>query len=70
MPSAVLSDLRAAFGEEVTAVLADGDLVAAAHVLASSAWVVGEPEIARLARAVEQGAPADALREALEGYAS
>ena len=67
---AVLSDLRTAFCREVSSVLADGDLVAAAHVLASSAWVVGEPEIARLARAVEQGAPADELRVALQGYAA
>jgi HPt (histidine-containing phosphotransfer) domain-containing protein len=28
-----------------------------AHTIASSAWVVGEPEIARLARAVENELP-------------
>ena len=68
VPSAVLSDLREAFGQEISGFLADGDLAAHAHVVASSAWVVGEAEIARLARDVEHGADDSALRTALAEY--
>jgi hypothetical protein len=71
VPSAVLSDLREAFGQEIAECLADGDLPGHAHVLASSAWVVGEPDIARLARAVEHdaaGGPVAELLERLRGY--
>lgn len=64
VPPAVLADLRAAFVAEVLDRLPHleqgTDVEEArrdAHTLASSAWVVGEPEIARLARAVEAAFP-------------
>ena len=64
VPPAVLADLRVAFGHEVDARLPSlldlSDLEVSrrdAHTIASSAWVVGEPEIARLARAVESALP-------------
>jgi HPt (histidine-containing phosphotransfer) domain-containing protein len=78
MPPAVLADLRRAFGREIATRLphlADlSDLETArrdAHTIASSAWVVGEPEIAKLARAVESALPDGPLPELiglLEGY--
>jgi HPt (histidine-containing phosphotransfer) domain-containing protein len=63
VPPAVLADLRQAFAQEVRERLPD--LTAAdtdtarrgAHSIASSAWIVGEPEIARLAREVEGALP-------------
>ena len=64
VPPAVLAELRAAFVTEVRTRLphleSGSDAEEArrdAHTLASSAWVVGEPEIARLARAVEVSYP-------------
>jgi HPt (histidine-containing phosphotransfer) domain-containing protein len=64
VPPGVLADLRLAFAEEVAERLprlaARADLEEArrdAHTLASGAWIVGEPEIARLARAVESQLP-------------
>lgn len=78
VPPAVLANLREAFGHEVEArlpVLEERtDLEAArrdAHTLASGAWVVGEPEIARLARSVENelpGGPVDELLVLLRRY--
>jgi HPt (histidine-containing phosphotransfer) domain-containing protein len=72
VPPAVLKELRIAFANEVRSRLprlrALSDLEAArrdAHTLASSAWVVGEPEIARLARAVEAELPAGPVEELL-----
>lgn len=75
---ALLADLRLAFRAEVTRRLPHlrsvQDLERArrdAHTLASSAWVIGEPEIARLARSVESqlpGGPVAELVTALEGY--
>lgn len=77
VPPAVLADLRTAFVAEVRARLphlehgTDADEARRdAHTLASSAWVVGEPEIARLARAVEVAypdGPLDELCAALRG---
>jgi HPt (histidine-containing phosphotransfer) domain-containing protein len=87
LPEEVAQSLRQAFASERDARLpllrpllgASGDPEAAlhaAHALASSAWVVGEHEISRLARSVEEAveagsAPADlaALVHALERYA-
>ena len=70
VPAAVLAELRAAFVREVAARLphleTGSDPEEArrdAHTIASSAWVVGEPEIARLARAVEAGYPDGPLEE-------
>jgi HPt (histidine-containing phosphotransfer) domain-containing protein len=64
MPPAVLAELRHAFGQEVRNRLphltTTSDLETArrdAHTIASSAWIVGEPEIARLAREVEYALP-------------
>ncbi len=75
---ALLADLRSAFGREVDARLphlrAVTDLEVAqrdAHTIASSAWVIGEPVIARLAREVESGLPDGPLPElvaALEAF--
>lgn len=75
--------LREAFAGEIAArlprlqALADGNLEVVedarrdAHTLASSAIIVGEPEIASLAHAVELAltdGPLDALLAALKGY--
>jgi HPt (histidine-containing phosphotransfer) domain-containing protein len=75
--------LRQAFAGEVAArlprleALRDGDAedhdaaVRDAHTLASSAVIIGEPQIAELARAVEDdpvGGPVDDLVEALRGW--
>jgi HPt (histidine-containing phosphotransfer) domain-containing protein len=78
MPPAVLADLRRAFANEVHNRLphltAHADLETArrdAHTIASSAWIVGEPEIARLAREVEialPGGPVEELVAALGRY--
>ena len=78
VPPAVLANLREAFGREVEARIpaleGRADLEEArrdAHTLASAAWVVGEPEIARLARTVENelpGGPVDELLALLRGY--
>ena len=78
MPPAVLAQLREAFAQEVHNRLphleARTDLETArrdAHTIASSAWIVGEPEIARLARAVETElpeGPVDELVAALTRY--
>ncbi|MCW2672911.1 MAG: hypothetical protein JWP14_1500 [Frankiales bacterium] len=72
VPPALLRDLRIAFANEVSSRLPRlrelTDLEAArrdAHTLASSAWVVGEPEIARLARAVEAELPDGPVEELL-----
>ena len=72
VPPAVLADLRRAFGREIATRLPHlaelTDLETArrdAHTLASSAWVVGEPDIARLAREVENALPAGPLPELL-----
>jgi HPt (histidine-containing phosphotransfer) domain-containing protein len=70
VPAAVLVELRASFTREVRDRLPHlehlTDLETArrdAHTLASGAWVVGEPEIARLARAVESELPEGPLAE-------
>ena len=78
VPPAVLAELRLAFDAEVRRrlprLIERTDLEVArrdAHTLASSAWIVGEPEIARLAREVEAalpGGPVDALLDALSRY--
>jgi HPt (histidine-containing phosphotransfer) domain-containing protein len=78
VPPAVLANLREAFGREVEvripALEARTDLETArrdAHTLASGAWVVGEPDIARLARAVENelpDGPVEELLVLLRGY--
>ena len=78
VPPAVLADLRRAFAKEIATRLPRlttiDDLETArrdAHTLASSAWVVGEPDIARLAREVESalpGGPVAELLELLNGY--
>ena len=78
VPPAVLADLRQAFGREVAsripALETRGDLETArrdAHTIASGAWVVGEPDIARLARAVETAlpdGPVEELLALLRGY--
>lgn len=78
VPPAVLAELRVAFDGEVRrrlpCLIERTDLEAArrdAHTLASSAWIVGEPEIARLAREVEAAlpeGPVDELVEALSRY--
>lgn len=73
LPEAVLRDLRAAFAAEVRSRLPHlqevTDLEVArrdAHTLASSAWVVGEQEIAAVARAVENGLPGGPREQLLE----
>ncbi|MFN2537264.1 MAG: Hpt domain-containing protein [Mycobacteriales bacterium] len=73
VPPAVLADLRRAFAGEVRRRLprltAGSDLEAArrdAHALASGAWIVGEPEIARLARQVESALPEGPVGELVE----
>lgn len=70
LPPAVLAELRLAFAREVRSrlprLVAGTDLETArrdAHTIASSAWIVGEPEIARLAREVEFALPAGPLDE-------
>lgn len=78
LPPAVLADLRLAFAREVRNrlphLIAGTDLDTArrdAHTLASSAWIVGELEIARLAREVESAfpeGPVDELVDALTRY--
>ncbi|MCU1601159.1 MAG: hypothetical protein JWO22_1868 [Frankiales bacterium] len=78
LPPALLADLRVAFGREVDARLphlrAVTDLETAqrdAHTIASAAWVIGEPVIAKLAREVESGLPGGPVAElvaALERY--
>jgi hypothetical protein len=78
LPVGVLEGLRRAFAEEVRTRLPRleslEDLVVAcrdAHTLGSSAWVVGENEIGRLARAVEadlQAGPRSELIAALRDY--
>jgi HPt (histidine-containing phosphotransfer) domain-containing protein len=72
VPPAVLADLRRAFAREIASRLphlADlSDLETArrdAHTIASSAWVVGEPDIARLARQVESALPDGPVAELL-----
>jgi HPt (histidine-containing phosphotransfer) domain-containing protein len=72
VPPAVLANLREAFGREVEARIPAleerTDLETArrdAHTLASGAWVVGEPDIARLARAVESQLPDGPVDELL-----
>ena len=73
VPPAVLADLREAFAHEIRSRLPHlrqvTDLETArrdAHTLASSAWVVGEPEIARLAREVESALPGGPLAELID----
>ena len=78
VPAAVLAELRDSFRREVQARLPHleqlTDLETArrdAHTIASGAWVVGEPEIARLARAVENdllAGPVDELVTALRSH--
>ena len=77
VPPAVLAELRVAFAREVRnrlPHLTSDDLETArrdAHTIASSAWIVGEPEIARLAREVEfalPDGPVDELVAALGRY--
>ncbi|MGB8650949.1 MAG: Hpt domain-containing protein [Mycobacteriales bacterium] len=70
LPDAAVASLRAAFAGELTRRLphleALTDLETArrdAHTLASSAWVVGEPEISRLAREVEEQLPGGPVAE-------
>ena len=75
---ALLADLRVAFAAEVDRRLPHlrdvQDLEEArrdAHTIASGAWVIGEPMIARLARTVESELPDGPVAElvtALEGY--
>ena len=72
VPPAVLAELHEAFLREVRARLphleggSDAETARRdAHTLASSAWVVGEPEIARLAREVESGYPDGPLADLL-----
>jgi HPt (histidine-containing phosphotransfer) domain-containing protein len=72
LPAALLADLRASFRTEVQNRLPHledlADLETArrdAHTIASGAWVVGEPEIARLARAVENELPDGPVAELL-----
>jgi HPt (histidine-containing phosphotransfer) domain-containing protein len=79
VPPAVLVELHRAFVQEVCTRLphfaSPDDVETArrdAHTLASSAWVVGEPDIARLAREVENtfpGGPVDELVAALRRVA-
>jgi HPt (histidine-containing phosphotransfer) domain-containing protein len=74
----VLADLRQAFGGEVRRRLphltcpTDPETARRdAHTIASSAWIVGELEIARLAREVEStfpDGPVDELVDALTRY--
>ncbi len=78
VPESVRHALRLAFAAEVAerlprlAVLSDLEAARRdAHTLASSAWVVQEPEIARLARAVEddlQRGPVDELVALLRAW--
>ena len=82
LPAGAQAALREAFAAEVTerlpriAALTDPtcDRETArrdVHTLASSAWVVGEPQISRLARAVEDdldGGPLAELVSALQAY--
>jgi HPt (histidine-containing phosphotransfer) domain-containing protein len=78
VPPSVLAGLRQAFADEVAErlprLVALDDLEQArrdAHTLASGAWVVGEPEIARVARAVEAqlpGGPVGELVALLEAW--
>lgn len=78
LPSALLGDLRSAFTREVQERLPGlvevSDVEQArrdAHTLASSAWVVGEPDIARVARALEAelpGGPREELVRLLEQH--
>ncbi len=78
VPASARHALRLAFAAEVAErlprLVALTDLEAArrdAHTLASSAWVVQEPELARLARAVEddlQGGPVDELVARLRAW--
>ena len=73
--SDLLDVLRQAFAAEVAERLPSlrGDDPEAvrrdAHTFVTSAAVVGEPEISRLAREVESGGPVDALVAALEQWA-
>ena len=74
---ALLVELRAVFVREIRARLPhleSGDdpetAIRDAHTLASSAWVVGEPEIARLAREVELAYPGGPLEELLAALRS
>ena len=79
VPAAALQGLREAFAHEASERLPHleslEDLETArrdAHTLASSAWVVGEPEISRLARTVEEqlpGGPVAELVARLRAYA-
>lgn len=64
VPAGALEGLRVAFAREAAERLPHleslDDLETArrdAHTLASSAWVVGEPEISQLARTVEEQLP-------------
>lgn len=78
VPPGALAGLREAFAAEVAErlprIVAMTDLETArrdVHTLASSAWVVGEPAISRLARAVEDdlaGGPVVELIAALQAY--
>lgn len=70
VPPAALAGLRQAFADEVAErlphLVALDDLETArrdAHTLASGAWVVGEEEISRVARAVEEQLPAGPVEE-------
>jgi HPt (histidine-containing phosphotransfer) domain-containing protein len=78
LPPGALDGLREAFAAEVRerlprlVSLSDPDAARRdAHTLASSAWVVGESQIATLARAVEDqfpGGPLPELVAALQDY--
>jgi HPt (histidine-containing phosphotransfer) domain-containing protein len=72
LPPGALDGLREAFAAEVRVrlprLVSLADLDAArrdAHTLASSAWVVGEGQIATLSRAVEDQLPGGPLPELL-----